>query len=137
MKLRMPKSFKITVIALAALVLVTAGAYGGLVILAKNTQAAYEQIEPVDLTALEDGVYNGKAGGFICSMDLDVSVKDHRITDISVNRQVNGGGKYQAPGMTGRIVNAQSVKVDTVSGATLTSKTILSAVYRALTEGLK
>jgi uncharacterized protein with FMN-binding domain len=137
MKRRMPKSFKITVIALAALILVTAGAYEGLVILAKNTQAAYEQIEPVDLAALKDGVYSGKAGGFICSMDLDVTVKDHRIVDISVKRQINGGGKYQAPCMTDRIVKAQSVEVDTVSGATLTSKTILVAVHGALTEGLK
>jgi uncharacterized protein with FMN-binding domain len=137
MKRRMPKWLKITVIAAAILVLAAAGAYEGLVILAKNTQDAYEQIEPADLAALEDGVYNGKAGGFICSMDLNVTVKDHRITDISINRQVNGGGKYKAPGMTDRIVQAQSVEVDAVSGATLTSETILVAVNRALTGGLK
>ncbi len=137
MKLHTPKWLRIVVIAVACLVLAMVGAYEGLVILAKNTQAAYEQIEPVDLASVEDGVYNGEAGGFICSMDLNVTVKDHRITDITVNRQVNGGGKYQAPGMTDRIVQAQSVEVDTVSGATLTSETILVAVHRALTGGLK
>jgi uncharacterized protein with FMN-binding domain len=137
MKRHIPKSLKIAVIAVTCLVLAAAGVYAGLVILAKNTQAAYEQIQPVDLTALKDGVYNGKAGGFICSMDLDVTVKDHRITDISINRQINGGGKFRAPGMTDRIIKAQSVEVDTVSGATLTSETILTAVYRALTGGLK
>ncbi len=137
MKLHMPKWLRIVVIAVACLVLAMVGAYEGLVILAKNTQADYEQMEPVGLAALKDGVYNGKAGGFICSMDLNVTVKDHRITDITVNRQVNGGGKYQAPGMTDRIVQAQSVEVDTVSGATLTSETILVAVHRALTGGLK
>lgn len=137
MKRRMPKGLKITVIAVSGLILAAAGAYEGLVVLANNTQAAYEKIEPVDPALLEDGVYNGKAGGYICSMDLDVTVKDHRITDINVKRQVNGGGRYQAPGMTDRIVNEQSVEVDTVSGATLTSKTILVAVHRALTGGLK
>lgn len=137
MKHHIHKSLKITVIAAACLFLAAAGIYGGLVILANNTQAAYAKIEPVDLALLKDGVYNGKAGGFICSMDLDVSVKGRRITDIKVNRQVNGGGKYQAQGMTDRIVKAQSVEVDTVSGATLTSKTILVAVYKALTDGVK
>lgn len=137
MKRRMPRSLKIAVITAAFLVLVAAGVYGGLVILANSTQAAYAKIKPVDLSALEDGEYNGKAGGFICSMDLNVTVKDHRITDIKVNRQVNGGGKYQAPGMTDRIVKEQSVEADTVSGATLTSRTILVAVYRALTGGVK
>ena len=137
MKRRMPKGLKIAVIAAVCLVLAAAGAYEGLVILADNTQAAYAKIGPVDLSVLEDGVYNGKAGGYICSMDLDVTVKDHCITDIHVNRQVNGGGKYRAPGMTDRIVKEQSVEVDTVSGATLTSKTILIAVHGALTGGLK
>ncbi len=135
MKRTMPKWLKIAATITGSLLFITICAYAGLVILANNTQAAYKQITPVNLQAVDDGVYNGKAGGFLCSMDLDVTVTDHRMTNIAVNHQVNGGGKYQAPGMADRILDAQSLEVDTISGATLTSQTILVAVHEALMDG--
>lgn len=132
MKKRIPLALRITLIALGCIIAAVAALYFGIVDLAGKTQAAYEQITPVNLAEIDDGVYNGKAGGFICSVDLDVIVNDHRITDIQIKQQVNGGGKYKAGGILPRIIKSQSPQVDAVSGATLTSKTFMVAVYNAL-----
>jgi uncharacterized protein with FMN-binding domain len=126
------KKVLIAVLAAAGLGIVgVAGIYFGLIATVNHTQSAYEQIAPLNLADMPDGVYNGKAGEFICSVDLDVTVKDHRITDIAVNRQISGGS-YQARGILPRIVGAQSADVDAVTGATLSSQTIMTAVYDSL-----
>lgn len=109
-----------------------AGAYYGLVATAENTEEAWRAMEPVDLSRVADGVYSGRAGAFICSVELNVTVKDRRIAGIEIVREVNGGGKYRAEGLPARIVEAQTPDVDAVSGATLTSRTIMVAVYEAL-----
>ncbi len=134
------KGRKVLIIISIVVVCLAAGmaaVYMGLVASVRNVEAAFQDVDTVDLGKVVNGVYNGKAGVFICSTDLDVTVKDHRIADIAINRQMNGGGKYQADGMLERIIAAQSPDVDVVSGATLTSKVIMVAVHGALTGGPK
>ena len=62
---------------------------------------------------------------------MKVTVKNHAITDIDLLKHQNGQGK-PAEVITERVLAAQSLKVDTVSGATMSSKVILLAIEDAL-----
>ena len=133
MKRKIPLLMKIVAIAAVCLVAGFFAIMEGIRALAEHTEAEYKGIKTVDISAIPDGDYGGKAGAFLCSSDLTVTVRDHQITDIKINREVNGGGKYRAEDIYPRMIKAQSPMVDTVSGATLTSKTVMVAVYKALT----
>jgi len=63
---------------------------------------------------------------------VTVRVKDHRITDIDVFEA--RGGKYveNAEKVTRNILEKQSLDVDTITGATVTSRAIIKAVDNAL-----
>jgi uncharacterized protein with FMN-binding domain len=90
-----------------------------------------ENIESIRLESVEDGVYNGSFAEFLVSIDLNVTIKDHRITEIEVVEQSAGPG-YEATETLDRIKAAQSPRVDAVSGATGSSKAIMIAVSNAL-----
>jgi uncharacterized protein with FMN-binding domain len=94
---------------------------------------ATTEVRPVDLSSIDDGTYRGSFGEFLVSVELDVTVRSHRITDIEVVDQ-RGGSGYEALQTLDRIIEAQSPKVDVVTGATKSSQCIMIAAYRALTE---
>jgi len=96
-------------------------------------QDSYTSISDVDLTALPDGIYEGSFGDFLVSVNLRVTLSDHRIQNIEIIEQ-SGGKGYEAHETLGKIKQAQSPKVDAVSGATVSSKCIMVAVYNALTK---
>jgi uncharacterized protein with FMN-binding domain len=88
-------------------------------------------IEPVDLSRVADGTYPGafKAGRF--SFSVKVTVKDHRIEAVRSTGRAQAQDAF-ARKIFERIVAQQSVKVDTVSGASLTTKAVSKAVENAL-----
>ncbi len=90
-----------------------------------------ERIETVDLQQIEDGVYTGSFGDFLLLVTLDVTVSFNRITDIDILEQRCGPG-YDASETVDLILEAQSPCVDAVSGATSSSRCIMIAVYKAL-----
>jgi uncharacterized protein with FMN-binding domain len=90
-------------------------------------------IEDIDLKKIENGVFSGSYSEFLVSVDLDVTVKDHKIVNIEIKDQRSGPG-YEATQMLDRVIKAQSLKVDAVAGATGSSKIILLAIKQALTE---
>jgi uncharacterized protein with FMN-binding domain len=85
----------------------------------------------VDLSKISDGVYAGsfKKGRF--SYSVEVAVKDHRIQAAKPTdpKQVTSAIIEQ---IFARIVQDQSVRVDTVSGASLTTKAVCKAAENAL-----
>lgn len=91
-----------------------------------------QTVAAVDLDSLQDGVYTGSFGDFLLHVELEVTVEDSRITGIEITEQRSGPG-YQALETVDRILEAQSPVVDAVSGATGSSRSIMIAVYRALT----
>jgi uncharacterized protein with FMN-binding domain len=95
------------------------------------------KIDSVDLTKIEDGEYKGQYTYGHYTYKVEVNMKDHKITDISVD---NGGKSKQskmAEGVTDKIISQQKIDVDVVSGATTTSKAILKAVENALSKNEK
>ncbi len=90
-------------------------------------------IEDVDLSQIEDGVYAGEFGDFLVDVKLEVTVQDHKIKDIEITEQ-RSSPDHEARETIDRIIEAQSPKVDVVTGATGSSKSIMMAVQKALTD---
>jgi uncharacterized protein with FMN-binding domain len=88
-------------------------------------------IADIPLSAVPDGVYPGEYKSFPVEVTLKVRVKAHRIEGVDLIRHVNGKGG-PAEGITNRVVQAQTLRVDSVSGATYSSRVILKAMENAL-----
>jgi uncharacterized protein with FMN-binding domain len=84
-----------------------------------------------DLSKVADGIYQGKAKVGPVRVTLDVAVRDGVITSIDIIRHFNGRGK-KAEVIVPKIIEAQSLEVDVISGATGSSKAFLLAVENAL-----
>ena len=123
---------KIVLIAVFIIVLVI-GFYGIQLLNYKKTIKEIK-IENVDLSTISDGKYTGSCDASYISAEVSVTVKDHKITDISLLKHKNERGK-PAEVIPGKVVEAQSLKVDTISGATNSSKVILKAIENALETG--
>jgi|SRR5208283_77334 len=87
-------------------------------------------------TAVRDGTFQGEHDSGLVTAKVEVVVKDGTITAITVLKHRHGPG-HGADAIVGRVVAAQSLNVDAVSGATLSSKVMLKAIETALEKGLK
>ena len=83
---------------------------------------------------LEDGVYQGTGTGYRGDITAAVTIKDKQIASIEILSASDDEPFFgRAKGLIDQIIKKQSTKVDTVSGATYSSKGIISAVKNALT----
>jgi uncharacterized protein with FMN-binding domain len=88
-----------------------------------------------DLHKVKDGSYIGEYRSGPVRVKANVLVKNGAITEVKILEHINGrGGKAEA--ITDSIIEEQSLGVDAISGATLSSKVILKAVEIALSQGL-
>ena len=94
------------------------------------------EIQTPDISKVNDGSYNGVFDAIIVSADVDVHIKDNMIDAIVINEHKNERGE-KAEVITDEVLASQSLNVDTVSGATNSSKVILKAIENALENGSK
>ncbi len=94
-------------------------------------QLALSEISDVDLAAAEDGIYIGSYSAFPVSAEVRVTIKNHIIIDIELLKHDNGQGQG-AEIIPEKVIEAQSLKVESVSGATYSSKVILKAIQDAI-----
>ncbi|AVK47796.1 FMN-binding protein [Clostridium sp. MF28] len=88
-------------------------------------------INNVDLLKIPDGKYIGSYDVNLISAKVSVTVKNHKIENIDLLEHKTDRGK-PAEVIPDMVVKAQSLQVDTISGATNSSKTILKAIENAL-----
>jgi uncharacterized protein with FMN-binding domain len=88
-------------------------------------------IAKVDLSKKDDGIYGGSYKSFPVAAEVLVTISNHRIAEIDLVKHSNGQGSG-AEIIPGKVVEAQSLEVDIVSGATYSSKVILKAIEAAL-----
>lgn len=123
------------VLMLFVLVIIIAGIFIGVKLIndlnAYKAQVDAISISDVDLSKIEDGVYTGYYDAKLVSAKVRVTVKNHRIESIELTEHNNGRGK-PAEIIPDKVVEAQSLDVDTVSGATSSSKVIFKAIENAL-----
>lgn len=118
---------------------------GGMVVFTGPGRAELQnmKMKAVDFRSLRDGVYTGAYHGSKDSSrdaGVEVTVASGAITNIQVTQGVLANEKQTAEIRNGltigslfdRVVKAQSLKVDVISGATLTSNAHLKAVENAL-----
>ena len=94
-----------------------------------NTQNAN-----LDFNNLKNGTYTGTGQGRNGSIEVTVKVKSNKVTSITIesSREDSQYMNRAKDTVIGEIIDAQSLNVQTVSGATMSSNGIIEAVANAL-----
>jgi uncharacterized protein with FMN-binding domain len=116
--------FLVVVLTLGALVVVTEG---------QRREDRNLVIADVDFSKLPDGTYRGGYKGWN-KFDVLVTVVDGTVTDIEIAEDSPNPATDITDEVVRLVVRGQSLDVDTVSGATVTTKGLLKAVEIALAE---
>ena len=88
-----------------------------------------------DASAYKDGTYYGTGKGFAGTMKVKVDISGGKIASISIVSTKDGDSYVKsALSLLDTIVEKQSTNVDTVSGATFSSRGIIAAVRSALSQ---
>ena len=93
------------------------------------------EIENVDLQQVADGRYTAEVDAILVRARVGVTVKEHRITAVDLLEHEHGRGEA-AEVLPAHVVEQQTLKVDTITGATSSSKVILEAIELALKKGV-
>ncbi len=116
--------------------LVIGGGIGWSFVAKEHREAASLPLDAVDFDKLNDGTYHGVYAGGMYKWrynECDVTVTGGRVSDIQLTHSADPGAENtNAEMLYERVIQAQSLQVDTISGATLTSKGYLQAVENAL-----
>jgi uncharacterized protein with FMN-binding domain len=92
-------------------------------------------IGDIDLDSVKDGSYEASQENDPIAAKVRVEVKAGRIEAIAILDHSHGP-KKGADAIVDEVVAAQSLKVDSISGATLSSKVVLKAIENALEKGI-
>lgn len=125
----MKRTFKLVLAVVAVLILAMAGfAYYAI----QSTPEPDEIIiDNVDLSAVADGTYTGEYDATMVKATVEVTVENNKIVSIVILQHQNGQGG-EAESIIYSVMEDQSLDVDLVSGASLSSKVILKAIENAL-----
>lgn len=107
-----------------------------------DTADAERQAEPaaassgdygIDLSGAKDGIYTGSGTGFSGVITVRVTIQGGRIVSIDIVSSGDDESYFgRVRGLTSAVISAQSTNVDTVSGATYSSRGLLMAIKNAL-----
>lgn len=89
-------------------------------------------IAPVDLILKEDGVYKGSYDFGRWSNELNVTVKNNRITKIEITDDMMFVNPDVRNELFKRVMEKQNTTVDAVSGGTVSCKAYLKSIENAL-----
>ena len=107
-----------------------------IIIVIIGCSSTFASIKPSlpDISNKQDGTYRGEYSlpKSPLSAVMDVTVRNHIITDINIVKHNCSPVGKKSETIIGKIIEKQSLDVDVVSGATLSSKTLLMAVQNAL-----
>lgn len=96
-------------------------------------QAENIYISDLELSNVDDGVYVGEYELLPVKAVVQVQVNNCKVYEIKILEHQNGLGK-KAEIINDWVIEKQSLKVDLVSGATVSSKVILKAIENALSK---
>ena len=124
-----------TLLVIACVIGITVG--GVRLAMDRQVTKMYAQLDAVAVVAPEqvaDGTFEGTAETPLVKVTVEVTVQDHAIREIKLLRHENGQGA-PAEAMLPEMLSRNTSEVDSVSGATLSSKAIRAAVRNALAKG--
>lgn len=90
--------------------------------------------EGVELGGIEDGVYTGTGEGFDGPIEVEVTIEEGKISDVTVlsHSETEGVSDPAFAEIPNAIIENNSTDVDVASGATFSSEGIIAAVNDAL-----
>ena len=115
----------VSLVAIASVLFLVVLLYGNFL----NQTAAAVTLPALNLANVADGVYEGNSRILHVAPKLRVTVVAGRITDFTVMTPV----AVDFNGLLARVIKAQSLGVDGISGATVSTKAVLKAIDNALT----
>ena len=93
-------------------------------------------VSNLNMANITDGIYVGEYSITPVYVEVEVSVTEHKITNIKIIEHENGlVGKAEK--IVDNVISRQSLEVGAVSGATVSSKCIIKAIENALQSGSK
>jgi uncharacterized protein with FMN-binding domain len=108
-------------------------AIGGVFFITRGLKSGVNLIiNNVDLSSLSDGTYDGKYNAGRWTNEMNVTIKDHKITKLDVVKDVSISKFEVTNAMLSKVIKKQNTNVDVVSGATVTSKAYLKSIENAL-----
>lgn len=116
--------FLVVVLALGAVVLATEG---------QRREDRNLEVADVDFSKVPDGEYRGSYEGWN-TFDVLVTVADGRVTDIAIAEDSVNPATGVTDEIIEQIVSTQSLDLDAVSGATITTNALRKAVEDALVQ---
>ncbi len=126
------KTIVITFIVLAAIL--SMGIFSNLQKRSQIARLKNLPVNQIDLSTISDGTYKGSFCLKRFCYTVEVTMNSGRITDIILLSNSKSEYGEKAAAIKDRIIEAQSLQVDVLSGATISSKSIIKAVEKALTE---
>ncbi len=95
-----------------------------------------EEAPPAVEEGIKSGTYEVEGVGFGGKMSVKVTIKDDKIDDIEIgkNYETNGAGRVALEYVSQRIIEGQTTNVEAVSGATISSSSLMALVRKALEE---
>lgn len=140
--MRRKERSRMTIIIPAALVTIAGLVLGGGILFTagERREAKNLPIAVVDFNNLNDGTYVGEYEGGMYKWranKTEVTVSSGKVTDIKILEHKENRKPEFTNKLYDRVIEAQSLQVDTVSGATLTSKAYLKSVENALKQAQK
>ncbi len=89
------------------------------------------KIKNVDFSRLSDGIYSGKCEFKMVKAEVKVVIKSGEIESIKILKHENLMGK-KGEQVADKVKEKQSLEVDTIAGATYSSKVILKAIENSV-----
>jgi uncharacterized protein with FMN-binding domain len=89
-------------------------------------------ISDVNPENIPDGTYSGRYDVVLITAEVEVEVSGGVIQEIQLNHEHDRGARADV--IVQRVIENQSLNVDTISGATDSSRVILKAIEQALTQ---
>ena len=124
-----------TLLVIACVIVIAVG--GIRLVMDRQVGKMYAQLDAVAVAApdqVADGTYEGTAETPLVKVTVEVTVQKHALREIRLLRHENGQGA-PAEAMLPEMLSRNTSEVDSVSGATLSSKAIRAAVRNALAKG--
>lgn len=87
------------------------------------------------ITGAKAGTYKASAKGYASDVKVTVTVDDNGIVkkiDVDASGETENIGQTAAPQIADKVVETQSLAVDSISGATYTSAAVIAAITDAL-----
>lgn len=120
-------------IVLAIIIIFVLVAGAGMFYLSRGLDSGRKlNINSVNVSLINDGVYDGKYKEGRWSNEVNVTVTGHKITKIDIIKDVTFNRDEWTKELFNRVIEKQNTNVDVVSGATVTSKAYLKAIENAL-----